>query len=630
MQHPPLHAHSSAAPFRQIRLGSHEVRWERRADGCLLIRSKEDLQAYPRKLTDRLGAVAQQAPDRVFLAVRRPDGSGWHPLTYAEAWSRVQRIAQGLLDMRLPAGRPIALLSGSSIDHALLALAAMHVGIPCSAITPAYSLLSDDHSKLRHVMGLLNPSMVYADEGEAYAAAIDRTAPGDARIVHTRAPAAGGRSLPFEALMQREATADVQATSAAVDADAVAKVLFTSGSTGMPKGVINTHRMLASNQQMFVQSIPCIAEEPPVILSWLPWHHTSGGNQMMGLTLHCGGTLYIDDGKPVPGEIEKTVRNLREIAPTIYFSVPRGFAMLVPWLRRDAELRARFFSRLSLMYYSGSALGRSLVQDLDDIAVQACGQRVPMMSGYGATETAPFALAANWLTQRTGLAGLPVPGCDLKLYPIGSGKYEGRLRGPNVTPGYWGQPDLTRKLFDEEGYACLGDALSLIDPDDPAAGLAFDGRVAEDFKLSTGTWVNVGTLRARLIQESDGLFLDAVICGEGRDAVGAFIIADPAACAAACGLDAGASWDSVITHAALRSSVAAIIDSMARRNTGSSTFVSRAMLVRAQPSAAAGELTDKGSINQRAFLANRQPLVDELFAPDPPAHVVVSALGTPV
>lgn len=619
-----------AMPYRRIPLGPRTVVSETRADGTLLVRSTEPLAPYPRSMTDRLAQVAQRHPDRLFLAERMPGAPDslrrWRELHYGPAWRQVERIAAALLARGLSQERPVAILSGSSLEHALLALGAQHAGVPHCAVTPAYCLLSDDHSKLRHVLDLLRPALVFVDDGCAFDRAIERCVPPDVEVVHVSRPSQTRASTPFEALLDVAPDDATRQACEAVPADSVAKVIFTSGSSGMPKGVIITQRMLACNQQMMVQSIPAI-DDPLVTVSWLPWHHVSGGNLMLGMTILRAGTLYIDDGKPAPGEIDKTIANLREIAPTAYFSVPRGFALLIPYLRADAALREKFFSRLRLMYYSGAALGRSLVRELDELAVLACGERIPMISGYGATETAPAAVAANWLTDETGLAGLPIPGCELKLVPTGSGKYEARLRGPNVTPGYWGQPELSAALFDEEGFARLGDALSFVTPGDISQGLAFDGRISEDFKLSSGTFVGVGTLRARLVQEGDGLFLDAVVAGEGRDEVGAFIVGDRAACAAHCGLAPETPWEQVAAHPALRQRVQIALDAIARRATGSSTYIARAMVLIDGPSAQAGELTDKGSINARAFLANRPALLKRLYATATDPQVLIARLA---
>lgn len=611
-----------AMPYRRIPLGPRTVSAEERSDGTLVVKSTEALAPYPRKLTDRLAEAATRHPERLFLAERAPDAPRrWLELRYGAAWQQVERIAAALLARGLSQARPIAILSGSSLEHALLALAALHAGIPHCAVTPAYSLLSDDHQKLKHVLDLLKPALVFVDDAAAFDTALERCVPPGVEVVHSRRASQRRASTPFEALLAHAPDSASRQACEAVQPDSVAKVIFTSGSSGMPKGVIITQRMLACNQQMMVQSIPAI-DDPLVTVSWLPWHHVSGGNLMLGMTVLRAGTLYIDDGKPVPGEVEKTIDNLREIAPTAYFSVPRGFAMLIPYLRADAALREKFFSRLRLMYYSGAALGRSLVRELDELAVQACGERIPMISGYGATETAPAAVAANWLTDETGLAGLPIPGCELKLVPTGSGKYEARVRGPNVTPGYWGQPELSARLFDEEGFACLGDALSFVAPGDVSQGFAFDGRIAEDFKLSTGTFVGVGTLRARLVQEGDGLFLDAVIAGEGRDDVVAFIVGDRAACTAHCALPPDTPWELVAAHPLLRERVQGALDAIAARATGSSTCIARALVLRDGPSSAAGELTDKGSINQRAFLSNRPQLLERLYATAGDAEVV--------
>jgi feruloyl-CoA synthase len=605
---------ASAAPYRAARLGTSAMAVERRADGTLLLRPRETLAPYPARVTDPLVTAAARHPDRVFLGAR--DGAGWRTISYRETLLRVQALAQALLDRGLGADTPVAILSGASIEHALLALACQHVGIPFAPITPAYSRLDPQLVRLRQVLATLAPRLVFAQDARDFAAALS-ILPAQTAIVVAGDPPAGGRATAFAELAGTTPGAAVAAANAAVSPDTIAKILFTSGSTGAPKGVITTHRMLCSNQQMFVQALPLIAGTPPVLLSWLPWHHTSGANQIFGLVLSHAGTLYIDEGRPVAGEMDATIAGLREIAPTLYFSVPRGFAELIPFLRRDAALRARFFSRLAMLYYSGAALPDAVVGELDALAVATCGERIPMLCGYGATEVAPLALIVNWHADRSGLAGLPVPGTELKLVPYGD-KYEARVRGPNATPGYWRQDELSRALFDEEGFLRLGDALSFVDPADVSRGLAFDGRIAEDFKLSSGTWVNTGALRARLAAAIGPVLRDAAIAGEGRDAPAALIFPDPAACAALCGT---ADPD----HPLLRDHVQRALDALAAAATGSSTFVASAVLLREPPSAAAGEVTDKGSINQRAVLAVRRAIVDTLYADPPPFPVLRAA-----
>jgi feruloyl-CoA synthase len=583
--------------YRSVALGPREVDVEPRADGSILLRSPVALGSYPRKITDCLVRAAREHPDRVFLAMRS-SAREWRTLRYRDALAAVRRIAAGLLARGLSQERPIAILSGSSIEHALLALAAMHVGIPFAPVSPAYSLASADLARLRHVLELLTPGLVFAQSGTAFARALGQAVAADAEIVLEEQPPAGRPATSFAELSSATDSAAVDAASEQVGPDSIAKVLFTSGSTGFPKGVINTQRMLCANQQMFLESLPLIAAQPPVLVDWLPWHHTSGGNQILGLTLYHAGTLHIDEGRPLPDAIGATVRNLREIAPTLYFTVPRGYAELIPHLKADRALRERFFSRVSMFYYSGASLPQSVVAQLDEVAVEACGERIPMLCGYGSTETAPFALCANWLTERSGLAGLPVPGVELKLAPQGA-KLEARVRGPNVMPGYWREPERTRAVFDEEGFLLTGDALAWVDARDPTRGLAFDGRLAEDFKLTTGTWVSTGALRARLIAASP-LIQDAVITGEGRDEVGALIFpASPR----------------------LVEELQSALDRLAAESTGTSTFVARALILEEPPNAAAGEITDKGSINQRAVLAHRARQVEELYRDPPGARI---------
>ncbi len=599
-----------SARYRSVALGPREVEVERRTDGSMLVRSPHALGPYPRKITDCLVRAARNHPERTFLAVRSSP-SEWRTLTYRDALASVRRIAAALLARGLSVDRPIAILSGSSIEHALLALAAMHVGIPFAPVSPAYSLASHDLGRLRHVLSLLTPGLVFAQDGTIFSRALLQEVAPETEIVVCEARPPGRRATLFDELASATDSPAVDAASERVGPDSIGKVLFTSGSTGFPKGVINTQRMLCANQQMFLEALPLVGAQPPVLVDWLPWHHTSGGNQILGLTLYHAGTLYIDEGRPLAETIAATVRNLREIAPTLYFTVPRGYAELIPHLRADRALRERFFSRVSMFYYSGASLPQAVITQLDEIALEACGERIPMLCGYGSTETAPFALCANWLTERSGLAGLPVPGVELKLAPQDA-KYEARVRGPNVTPGYWREPERTRTVFDEEGFLRTGDALSWVDRDDSTRGLAFDGRLAEDFKLTTGTWVSSGALRARLIAASS-LIQDVVITGEGRDEVGALIFPNLAACRSVCSSGSEDAIGKILADSRVVEELQSVLDRLAAASTGTSTFIARAAILEEPPSAAAGEVTDKGSINQRAVLTHRARLVEELY-----------------
>src|SRR6185295_3751499 len=590
-----------AAPVREVVLGAADVEIERRADGAILLRSPHALGEYPRNLTERLSHWARQTPAQRFIAQREAAG-GWRSLTYAEAYRSVRAIGQALLARGLSQERPLAILSDNDIEHALLALACMHVGIAYVPVSSAYSLVSTDFAKLKHVIALLTPGLVYATDESRYAKAVAAAVPRATEVL------AGG---DFAGLEATPVTPAVDAAHAAVGPDTIAKFLLTSGSTGQPKAVINTQRMLCSNQQMLTQSLPSLRAAPPVLVDWLPWNHTAGGNHNLGIVLNHGGTLYIDEGRPVPGLIEKTVSNLREVGPTIYFNVPRGYEALLPFLRGDAVLRRSFFSRLGLLQYAAAVLPQPIWQAYEELAIQTCGERILLFTGYGATETAPAAMFTNRGAARAGSVGLPVDGVAMKLVPL-AGKLEARFRGPSITPGYWRAPELTRAAFDEEGFYRTGDALRFVDPADARQGFEFDGRTSEDFKLGSGTWVSVGPLRARINAACSPLVQDVVITGHDRDRLAALVFPNLVACRGMSGT-------------VLRARLQPVFDRLAQTSTGSSTRVTRALVMEAPPSIDAGEVTDKGSINQRAVLQNRAAMVERLYAEPPDADIIVAS-----
>ncbi len=604
-----------AAPMRPVRLGPRDVLVERRTDGTIHLRSPHALAPYPAKLTERLEHWAATAPERTYLAQRDAAG-GWRTITYGETLDLVRRIGAKLLTRGLSTERPIVILSGNDIEHALLGLAAMYVGIPYAPISPAYALVSTDFGKLKHIFDLLTPGLVFVADGAPFRRAVEAAVPPGLETIVVRNPVPGRPTTTFDTLLEPTATAPAEAAHARVGPDTIAKFLFTSGSTGAPKAVINTQRMWCSNQAMILSQLAFFADEPPVILDWSPWHHTAGGNHNFGFVLHNGGTFYIDEGKPAPGAIETTVRNLREVATNWYFTVPKGYEALLPYFRADAQLRKIFFSRLKVLWFAGAALSQSAFDEMQQLALDTCGERIMFLTGLGATETAPMALARMWQSKDSTNMGVPAPGVELKLVPNGD-KLEARVRGPNVTPGYWRQAQLTAQAFDEEGFYRLGDALKFADPADPRAGLLFDGRIAEDFKLATGTWVNVGPLRARLLAELEPYARDVVIAGGDRNEIGALIFPNVEACGALAADTADMTCD-----ARLLGAIRARLDACAKTSTGSSNRVCRAILLSEPPSLDAGEMTDKGSINQRAVLTRRADLVAELYSPTPSARVI--------
>ena len=498
----------------QPALAPPRIRSHAAPDGSLILRSEMELAPYEASLGRLLRHWARETPDRVFLAERGPDGA-WVELTWGEAGRKANAIAQSLIDRGLGPQRPVLLLSGNAIDHALLTLGAFLAGVPVVPVSPAYSLMSQDYGKVKHIAALVKPGLVYAADAGPFGGVLAAVDFGGAELVLTQGNGATG----FGELLATRPTMAVEDALESVGPDSVAKILFTSGSTAMPKGVINTHGMLCANQQSLAQIWPFTKDTPPVLVDWLPWNHTFGGNHNFNLILKRGGTLYIDAGRPAPPLIPITVKNLTEIAPTIYFNVPAGYGALLPFLERDEALRAKFFERLDLIFYAAAALPQDLWTRLEAVSQMARGESVMMTSSWGLTETSPLATAAHFPIDRAGVIGVPVPGVELKLAPV-EGKLEMRVKGPNVTPGYLGRPDLTAKAFDEDGWYRTGDAAKLEDPDDPNRGVVFDGRVVEDFKLLTGTFVSVGNLRVRALAATSPLLMDAVVCGHDRDYVG--------------------------------------------------------------------------------------------------------------
>ena len=573
----------------KLRFAPAKVDVEKRADGSILLRSPQKLAPYARCVTEWLVDWSDRAPDRSFLCERQKQG--WRKLSYRETYGAVRRIGQALLERGLGPQRPVAILSDNSVDHALLALGAMHAGIPVAPISPAYSLMSKDFGKLKTIFELVKPGLVWTADPERFKPALE---------------AVGAQATPLGPLIEANPGSLLEREFANITPDSVAKILFTSGSTGVPKGVINTQRMLCANQQMLAQAWPFVEDRPPVVVDWLPWNHTFGGNHNFNLVLRNGGTLYVDGGKPAPGLIETTARNLAEIAPTMYFNVPRGFDLLLPFLEKDAALRRNFFRELDVLFYAAAALPQNLWERLERL-FKSENRNVAMLSAWGSTETSPLATSVHFAIERAGVIGLPVPGCELKLAP-NAGKLEVRVRGANVTPGYYQRPDLTRAAFDAEGFYRIGDAVKFADPADPARGIVFDGRVAEDFKLSTGTWVNAGAVRVKLIAAGDPLIQDAVVTGHDRNEIGALVFLSPS------------TKDLAVEE--IRSGLKKALQFLSKDG-GSSTHPVRLLIMNEPPSIDANEITDKGYMNQRAVLEKRANLVLLLYSND--SNVITSS-----
>lgn len=599
--------------FKNTHFGPTTTKKSVQDDGSILLKLEQNLEKFPEKITEKLIYWAKKTPNKIFIARKAPsapDGRAeWIELTYKETLNKVKSIAQYLLNLNFSSEETIVILSDNSIEHALLALAALHVGIPYTPISPPYSLVSNDFGKLKHCLELMTPKAVFAQNAKIYGNALNltKTLFPEVKIITVEESS----EIDFSELFNTEASIEVDEAFSKVSAESVAKILFTSGSTGLPKGVINTHQMWCANLQQITQVFPFMKSEPPVFIDWLPWNHTFGGNHNFGLTLYNGGSLYIDEGKPTAKSIEITVQNLREISPTAYFNVPKGFEMLIPYLENEPELRHNFFKNLNILFYAGASLAQPVWNRLEELAMETIGKKVPIITGLGCTESGPSAMFANWGGSFSGLLGVPVAGMEVKLVPDGD-KMEARYKAPNVTKGYWRNEEATANSFDEEGYYKTGDAVKFVDENEPSKGLVFDGRIAEDFKLSTGTWVNVGVLKAKLISAASPIVQDVVIAGLDKEYIGAILFLNADSCRNLIGENL--SDKEAFLHEKVNTFIEEILVNFNKNSTGSSTKIAKTIIAIELPSIDLGEITDKGSLNQRAVLKHRIDLVEALYS----------------
>ncbi|TMJ30789.1 MAG: acyl-CoA synthetase [Alphaproteobacteria bacterium] len=597
------------APFKPIDFLSRDIRVERRGDGTILLQSNHRLKPYEKHVPAFLAKWAREVPDRVWLAQRRGPERAWLKLSYGEAKQQVDAVTQALLDRGFGPDKAVMILSSNSIEFALLSMAAMQARAPLAPVSPAYSVMSLDHAKLKYVFELIKPGLVFVQNGEIYADALADLPLDGVLLVHVDKAPPKRPSLPWSELVATKPSDAVQKSIDRIEPETVGKFLFTSGSTGMPKAVINTQEMMCAKVRKPTDPVP-------VMLDWLPWNHTMGGNATFQGNLAEGGTTWIDDGKPLPGLFEETLRNLREISPTYFANVPAGYAMLATALEKDEGLAQKFFKNLNSLAYGGATLSSDLYDRMERLAVKHTGYRLPFVTGWGSTETAPTATTVHWASERVGLVGLPFPGVRLKMVPTGEeGRYELRLKSVIVTPGYYKRPDLTAEMFDEEGFYQIGDAGRFVDPADPSQGLVFDGRVVEDFKLTSGTFVLVGTLRSTAVAAVSPVLQDAVVCGQDRDYVGLLGFPNVAACRHIAGDEnVQLSTAEVLAHPKVVETVKRGLARMNAEAKGSSMKVKRVILMAEPPSVDGNEITDKGYINQRATLERRKASVDRLYA----------------
>lgn len=600
-----------AGLYKNTPFGPTKTYKKQHENGIVHFKNEQLLANFPAKITDKLVHWAEIKPSHTFIGRRNPTIRDWEKLSYAETLEKTKSVAQYLLNLEFSPNETVVILSENSLEHALLVLASVHIGITYTPISPPYSLVSDDFGKLKHCLELMTPKVIFAQNGKVYQKALElaKTLFPEAIII----TADGENGIHFEEMLQIKPTTDVETASAKVTADTIAKVLFTSGSTGLPKGVMNHQGMWCANLQQITQVLPFMQQQPPVFIDWLPWNHTFGSNHNFGLALYNGGTILIDDGKPTPRGIEETVQNLREISPTAYFNVPKGFEMLIPYLEKEPALRENFFKNLNILFYAGASLAQPVWNRLEELAVETIGVKIPIITGLGCTESGPSAMFANWGGSFSGLLGVPVAGMDVKLVPDGD-KVEARYKAPNVTKGYWRNPEATATAFDEDGYYKTGDAVKFLDEANPDKGLVFDGRIAEDFKLSTGTWVNVGVLKAKVISTGSPIIQDVVLAGLDKEYIGAILFLNADACRKLTNLSPEISNREAFLHIEVEKFIHNWLMEFNKTSTGSSTVIKKYIIALDPPSIDLGEITDKGSLNQRAVLKHRADLVNEMYS----------------
>lgn len=588
-----------------------EVSLQRRSDGTLILSSPIELGECDWRITDFLPRWAKAAPDRIFLAQRNSSGE-WDKITYGQAWSLVQALGQSLIEMDAKPSDNLAILSGNSIENAVMSFAAMSIGVVFAPVSPNYTLMPGGLARLKDVAEVLRPKFVFVQSGREFSAA--SSIPELKAATWISVDGAPETVRYSDLTEKRSSYQGFERASRSVSCDSVAKVLFTSGSTGLPKGVLNTHRMMASSLQM--GSLLVAPSEAPVQVEWMPWHHTMGSNVILHGILKNGGTLYIDDGRPLPQLFHKTLLNLQEVSPTAMFNVPAGYNSLCDAIEKDSELGARILKRLDRISYAGAAISQNTLERLYRLTSSITGRRIPVMSGYGTTETAPTISTTHWATDRPGEIGLPAPGLQLKLLPV-SDTYEVRVKGPNVTPGYLGRPDLTEQAFDEEGFYRIGDTVSFMDPEKPESGLRFTGRISENFKLANGTWVSIGSMRAAILAATRGVLTDVVIAGENREYCGLLCWLNPTEAARISSQRSSDLTSDPVVVQFLKDRLQEY-----NRTVGSSENAHSFLLLKEPPSIAAGEITDKAYVNQRAVLKCRSDQVETLYSSAPNSDVI--------